>query len=430
MNYYIRHNNRTLGPFPEQTVLNLLQRGGYDASVRLSTDMNTWYPPCELSAFRSVQLPTAPVAQTGGGVPMQSSPKNGTQKTVSGKDHIALHFMAFCAVLFLGFIGIVWAISGEEPGEEGSPPTKPITPESLPQVYQEKQRAVGLVVFTFSNRKGVTETVPLGTAFAIDNNKFVTNAHVAYAVKSGFEDYLVKPLLRRSFAEEAKKRNMTIEAYLDDIGARGIERARTELIAFWKGIGVTVRDIEVRLNHSNGKTLRIARVQVPRNYNPGGKKSGEYDIAVLETVETTDCYFDVATKEELHALCAGTPVASAGFPMEGLKNDLNLEKPEASYSTGDIKKVTDFDNKDGGPENNRSVFHSIPSAGGSSGSPIFTSNGKVVAVLWGIATQGELGGVRISSSAMQNYAVRIDQLETLGEPVEWKDWVYDPTKDE
>lgn len=429
MNYYIRHNNRTLGPFPEQTVLNLLQRGGYDASVRLSTDMNTWYPPCELSAFRSVQLPAAPVAQTGGGVPMQSSQKNGTQKTVSGKDHIALHFMAFCAVLFFGFIGIVWAISREEQEKTETLATKTFTPESLPQVYQEKQRAVGLVVFTFSDRKGVTETVPLGTAFAIDNNKFVTNAHVAYAVKTGFEDYLVTPFLQRHFAEEAKKRNMTIAAYLDDIGVRGIERARAKCIESLKSDGVTVRDIEVRLNHSNGKTLRIARVQVPRNYNPGGKESGEYDIAVFETVETTDCYFDVATKDELHALCAGTPVASAGFPTEGL-NDLNLEKPEASYSTGDIKKVTDFDNKDGGPENNRSVFHSIPSAGGSSGSPIFTSNGKVVAVLWGIATQGELGGARISSSALQNYAVRIDQLETLGEPVEWKDWVYDPTKDQ
>ena len=218
-----------------------------------------------------------------------------------------------------------------------------------------------------------------------------------------------------------------MDGYLRDIGEEGIAQARSGLLTFWKEQGVKIRDIEIRLNHSNGKSFRVAKVQAHPRYNPA-EGSGEFDVAVLEIVGSTDCYFDVATKRELHSLRPGVPVASAGFPMEGL-HDLNIDKPEASYAAGYIKKTTDFDNKDAGTENNRSIVHSIPTVGGSSGSPIFNARGEVVAVLWGASHVGVNDqGERMSSAALQNFAVRIDQIEDVGVLVPWNEWTNGPTQ--
>ena len=303
------------------------------------------------------------------------------------------------------------------------------TSDSLSSAYNEKQRAVGLVTITFQSKDGNLGTVPIGTAFAISKNRFVTNAHVAYGLKNGFEEQLVTPILSRYFSDKARKQGKSVESYLHEIGMSGLEQTRSEILAFLKEErGVKVRDIEIRLNHSKGKSFRVAKVQVHPRYNPAEEnKSGEFDVAIFEIDGSTDCYFDVATKKELYSLRPGIQVASAGFPTEGL-DDLNVEKPEASYATGDIKKVTDFDNKDAGAEYNRSIFHSVPAAGGASGSPIFTANGKVIAVLWGGSNHGiDAYGARISSAVLLNFAVRIDQIDDVGLAVTWKDWVNAPT---
>lgn len=433
MNYYLRYNNQTLGPLAEQQIANLLQQGRFDDSVRFSTDLSRWYSASEISTFRTIQLPSGggrPAAETSNARRFVAPPKQNAKRNT---DHSLLYFFGFCLVAVLGFVAIIYSINQDDQDASASGDSS-ITAEnlsgsSLPSIYQKKQRAVGLVTLTFQDQKGNFETIPIGTAFAIKKNRFVTNAHVAYAVKNGFEEGLVTPLLIRYFAGEAKKKRQSLKEYLQDIGDRGIEQARSRLLEGLKEHGVKIRDVEIRLNHSNGKSFRVAKVQVHPRYNPAAQKqTGEFDVAVFEISGSTDCYFDVASKSELHSLQAGIPVASAGFPTEGL-DDLNIEKPEASYATGDIKKITDFDNKDAGGEYNRSIFHSIPAAGGVSGSPIFVANGKVIAVLWGGSNHGfDAQGARVSSAALQNFAVRIDQIYDVGDPVTWDKWVNDPTK--
>ena len=429
MNYYIRYDNKTMGPFAEEQIINFLQQGRFNDSVRFSADLSRWYPAWEISAFRNIPLQQAPASSGPVNFPR---PGTRTRKNAT-KDHSVLYFMGFCLVAILGFVAIIYAINKDDSvATDGDAPIEVkenFTADSLPAVYQKKQRAIGLVTITFQAKEGGLETVPIGTAFAISKNKFVTNAHVAYAVKNGFEENLVTPLLINYFNEEAKKKRKSLEAYLQEIGERGIEQARTKFLEFWKDRGVKIRDIEIRLNHSNGESFRVAKVQVHPRYNPNGKESGEFDVAVFEIIGKTDCYFDVASSRELYGLKTGTPVASAGFPMEGLQNgDLNINKPEASYASGDIKKITDFENKDGGKENNKSITHSIPAAGGASGSPIFTANGKVVAVLWGVHHGLRTIQGRVPSGLLHNRAVRIDQIKYLSEAVSWDSWVNDPTK--
>ncbi|WP_294483168.1 serine protease [uncultured Victivallis sp.] len=342
-----------------------------------------------------------------------------------------LFFAGFCLVAVLGFVLAIYAIGRTDGGAEEGGDDEYVdvsTPgASLSHAYQRKQRAIGLVVVTFQRSDGNLVSVSMGTAFAISPEKFVSNAHVAYALKNSMEEKVVKPNLENCLRLEAAKQRMSLADYRKRIGDRGIAQKRAEIIDWVKSGAIKIRDMEIRLNHSNGKSFRIAKVQVHPRYNPGGPETGEYDVAVFEIAGRTDCYFDIASRRQLYALMPGTPVASAGFPTEGVKNnELDLEKPEASYASGDIKKITDSAGKDAGPEYNRSITHSVPAAGGSSGSPIFTADGKVVAVLWGGLHTGRNERGRIPSALLHNSAVRIDQIYEMTDPVSWQEWLNMP----
>ena len=431
MKYYVKWNNQILGPFSELQIINLLEQGRFDDSVRFSTDLGQWYPAGEISAFRNYAGRLAP-SSSGTMVSPASGPRGGRSKR-SDRDHSFFFFAGFCLVAVLGFVLAIYAIGRTDGGaEEGgddeyvdvSTPGDP-SGASLSHVYQRKQRAIGLVVVTFQSSDGTLESVPIGTAFAISPEKFVSNAHVAYALKNSMEDKIGN-LLQHFLLQEAEKQRMSWDDYVKQIGERGIAQKRAVIIDWVKSGAIKIRDMEIRLNHSNGKSFRIAKVQVHPRYNPGGPVTGEYDVAVFEIAGRTDCYFDIASRRQLYALMPGTPVASAGFPMDGVINELDLEKPEASYASGDIKKITDFAGRDAGPEYNRSITHSVPAVGGSSGSPIFTADGKVVAVLWGVLIIRNESGVGGPSALLHNSAVRIDQIYEMTDPVSWQEWLNMP----
>ncbi len=430
MKYYVKWNNQILGPFSELQIINLLEQGRFDDSVRFSTDLGQWYPAGEISAFRNCAGRLAP-SSSGTMVSPASGPRGGRSKR-SDRDHSFFFFAGFCLVAVLGFVLAIYAIGRTDGGaEEGGDDeyvdvSPPGDSSRLSYVYQRKQRAIGLVVVTFQWNTGVLDSMSIGTAFAISPEKFVSNAHVAYALKN-ITQVKIGDLLQHSLLQEAAKQRMSWDDYVKQIGERGIAQKQAVIIDWFKSGTIKIRDMEIRLNHSNGKSFRIAKVQVHPRYNPGGPVTGEYDVAVFEIAGRTDCYFDIASRRQLYALMPGTPVASAGFPIDGVTDgDLDLEKPEASYASGDIKKITDFAGKDAGPEYNRSITHSVPTVGGSSGSPIFTADGKVVAVLWGGLQIGINGETMIPSALLHNFAVRIDQIYEMTDPVSWQEWLSMP----
>ena len=296
--------------------------------------------------------------------------------------------------------------------------------------------AVGVVVVTLEDsdgklleKIGTIETNcyhPIGTAFAIAGNKFATNCHVAYEIKD-VKNGVVDSILRKVFVAEAKKRGVKTEEEL-----MAFFRENQEAIARGRKFlqeKVRIRNVEIRLSHSDGECLPVTGVQIHPRYkvNSADFKNAEFDVAILTTSKNASTYFRIADTDELYELSQGQKIAYLGFPMEGILDagSLNIEKPEATFKSGTINKITDFNNVHGDPRNNKSLIHDIPTVGGASGSPIFLDSGVVVAILWGANHNFDRDGERTASAAQHNFAVRIDSLDAVEEEKihDIQDWI-------
>jgi S1-C subfamily serine protease len=111
----------------------------------------------------------------------------------------------------------------------------------------------------------------------------------------------------------------------------------------------------------------------------------------------------MASKAELAELGPGAPVFLYGFP--GRLN--KVEAPEATFISGQIGRVTGFDQRLGDFGNNTLLQHSAFSSQGTSGSPIFNANGRVV----GINTGGYVEDGQVMPG--YNFAMRIDLIDSL-----------------
>lgn len=148
----------------------------------------------------------------------------------------------------------------------------------------------------------------------------------------------------------------------------------------------------------------------------------EYDVGIIEVDPSVKlpATLDVASPEELEALTPGTPVASMGFPVEGLAGgDTAIDAP-AALRYGFISALTDVFMVRAEPEHRLLIQHSVPVTGGVSGSPLVAPNGKVIGIVNGgntavLKNKGEAmnAKTRIPSAALINFAQRADLLEQL-----------------
>lgn len=148
----------------------------------------------------------------------------------------------------------------------------------------------------------------------------------------------------------------------------------------------------------------------------------EYDVGIIEIGPSVKLpvALDLASPDELDALAPGTPVASMGFPVEGLAGgDTAIDAP-AALRYGFISALTDVFMVRAEPEHRLLIQHSVPVTGGVSGSPLIAPSGKVIGIVNGGNTnvfknKGEAmnAKVRIPSAALINFAQRVDLLEDL-----------------
>ncbi len=161
----------------------------------------------------------------------------------------------------------------------------------------------------------------------------------------------------------------------------------------------------------------------------------QYDVGIIEIDPATPLPVDpktgkpamleLASDDELRALTPGTPVALIGFPSEGLKGADTKAIAPPTHQFGWISSLMNVFMGQAEPAQQVLVQHSVPVAGGASGSPLIDRKGKVVGVVTGgnVVRLAKAGGEktdgvaseaqRVPNAALINFAARVDLIDAL-----------------
>ena len=140
-----------------------------------------------------------------------------------------------------------------------------------------------------------------------------------------------------------------------------------------------------------------------------------YDVALLRVATTLPDAdrLEIATTEELHALAAGTPLATSGYPSENLtgsgQGSLGVTPQQ---HLGIVTAVTDMFHLPSPVAARQLIHHDLPATGGASGSPIVGPSGRVVALL-NAGNVFMINEDRVPNAALVNFAQRADLVRDM-----------------
>jgi hypothetical protein len=248
----------------------------------------------------------------------------------------------------------------------------------------ELDRAAG-AVYLVVQKTGDT-IVPMATAWAFGPDMLATNAHVTEHIDGAESTYFL------------------------------VARNGTD-IQF-----IPIKDVVSHPGHSEFNSFKDTLVQKGgKSFEPLDLVS-EYDVGIIYTKDPLPnapnsdkpAMLELASDEDLQQLTS-EPVALIGFPIEGLVgSDVRFKSPP-NRQYGYISAVTNVFMCTADPEHELLIQHSVPVAGGVSGSPLLMmKDGKIVVV--GIVAGGntaDVPGGRIPNAALINFADRIDLLKDL-----------------
>ena len=272
--------------------------------------------------------------------------------------------------------------------------------KSIPNSAQKAlQAAVYLVA-----RKDDGGEIGQATAWAFASDQLATNAHVADKIKGHERDYvLIGPHGDRIDIVKAEPHPgyLEFESYKERQG---------------KITGGDFKPLDVINEYDVG--ILYTRTKLPEDPELG-------EIATLT----------IAPEDHLKALEPGAAVASIGFPMEGMAANLVVTEAPSQLRFGTISSLTDVFMCKADADHALLIQHTVPVAGGVSGSPLIDASGMVIGVVSGGNTAKALSEValkvaegdaaagktkekesesfRIPSAAMINFAQRADLLDDL-----------------
>ena len=113
--------------------------------------------------------------------------------------------------------------------------------------------------------------------------------------------------------------------------------------------------------------------------HPGYDKDSKFpstDIGLLLIKGELPSTVDLATDDELKELKPGQAVYTYGFPGDLME----VRSPVATITQGVIGRITTFKGRQGGFKNSLLIQHSAFTTKGTSGSPVFGKEGRVIAV--------------------------------------------------
>ncbi len=159
-------------------------------------------------------------------------------------------------------------------------------------------------------------------------------------------------------------------------------------------------NVSALMNGAPANRYQVTHTLAHPGYQPGKISP---DVGLVRIRGELANLVTIGGSNELSLLSPGVPMFLYGFPGR-----LNKEEaPEATFIKGDIGRVTTFNQKLGNFGQNTLLQHSAFSSGGTSGSPIFNTSGRVVGI--------NAGGYTEDGKALSgyNFAMRIDLINTL-----------------
>lgn len=346
------------------------------------------------ATFEEKELRGTHVLQLGDAVKLEVTVVDDRSATIGGKDgdqlpEITIRNRRLLAGLVTAVaalaVGGWWLKSQQERLQEKAEEVAKVIGEAMvpADALERAARSVYLVVAK-SDAGGED---PVGTGWSAPGGVIVTNAHIAEEIPSSDEGvrWVVRSAVPpyREHAITARRIHPGYEAFQTLVGA--IKPVQEEIRAY--------TDV--------GQALAC-------------------DVAVLE-VEDSDALspsLPISTREDLATLEAGDPVAIVGFPDEGLASTPVLTAaPVPVRHRGFLVRVTDFFIREREDGINQLIQHGLPVTGGSSGSPIIDSRGRVIAVHNGGNTLGRADFGRIISQVV-SYGQRADLVLDLLEKTE------------
>jgi V8-like Glu-specific endopeptidase len=234
--------------------------------------------------------------------------------------------------------------------DRGAPAASAPPAEAGPRIVRENRAAL----FLLASRDPVTlDEVPMCTAFAVARRHLLTNAHCAVEIG------------------EARTRKAAVFAVQN-----GDPKVRLEIVGLTRHPDFRERD----------------------------RRS--IDVAVIEVDQDLKDFARLAGTAELRALEVGASMFTYGFPGR----ISSAQSPEATLTGGTIGRMTALDGSRAAFERSVLVQHSAFAVHGTSGSPVFDTAGRVIAI-----NTGAYVGERSEALSGYNVAIRVDvAVELLG----------------
>ena len=182
------------------------------------------------------------------------------------------------------------------------------------------------------------------------------------------------------------------------------------------------------VQNDTGKLFEVKEVIQHPSWD-GGPDSPDVALVRIDMKGLKLFPLPLADEAHLRALRIGTQLGTMGYPGEltfdyikgqGLSEE--LLSAQATFKDGWIGRILDFSGARASFEASYSIQHSASLSGGTSGSPMFTSDGRVVAlnnagrdlyIKVKSSSPGEDEVKRMPNPAQIGYAVRVDLLQEL-----------------
>jgi S1-C subfamily serine protease len=181
------------------------------------------------------------------------------------------------------------------------------------------------------------------------------------------------------------------------------------------------------IQNSTGNSFDIKEVKLHAKY--AGPASPDVALIRVETQGYVFTPIPLASEEKLRALRIGVQLGTLGYPGELQASYFQMNEEtkqfvsaEATFKDGWIGRMTDFERSRTDFEHSWYIQHSASTSGGTSGSPMFTRDGVVVALnnsgidyMVQVTKRGGGGEdvVRTPSAAEIGGAIRVDLLQEL-----------------